>query len=347
MSDLIRDLGRSKLKAEILTSRLKEWDLLDNSCQVTASRNRDLTFSQYFLLEENLCFCHDMHGLFSAIGIHCVASEWRLFIDSSSRSLKAVLLHNGNKLPSTPIAHSVHHKENYKNVKRLLKSVQYNDFEWEVIGDFKMIAFLVVLQGGNTKFPCYLCLWDSRDTSSHYKKKDWPRREQHDIGIHNVKFRRLVQTEKILMPPLHIKLGLMKQFVAALDSTSNSFKILQRTFPKLSEAKVKAGVFVGPDIRKLMANDEEFRNSLNEVEQAAWDSFKDISKNFLGNQKSASYETIVANMVRNYEAIGCRMSLKLHMLDSHLENFRQNLGSYSEEQGERFHQDVMKFEQRY
>ncbi|CAG9789605.1 unnamed protein product [Diatraea saccharalis] len=34
--------------------------------------------------------------------------QWRLFIDSSKISLKAVLLHNGNEFPSVPLAHGVH-----------------------------------------------------------------------------------------------------------------------------------------------------------------------------------------------------------------------------------------------
>ena len=41
------------------------------------------------------------------------------------------------------------------------------------------------------------------------------------------------------------------------------------------------------------------------------------------------------------------MSLKLHMLDAHLEKFKDNMGDYSEEQGERFHQDVKEIERRY
>ena len=42
--------------------------------------------------------------------------DWRLFIDSSKRSLKCVLLHNGNKLDSIPIAHSTKMKEDYNNI---------------------------------------------------------------------------------------------------------------------------------------------------------------------------------------------------------------------------------------
>ena len=49
---------------------------------------------------------------------------WSLFVDSSARSLKAVLLHNGNKYPSIPIAHSVHLKEGCENLKHLLRLVK-------------------------------------------------------------------------------------------------------------------------------------------------------------------------------------------------------------------------------
>ena len=35
------------------------------------------------------------------------------------------------------------------------------------------------------------------------------------------------------------------------------------------------------------------------------------------------------------------------MLDAHLNEFKENLGAYSEEHGERFHQDIKDFECRY
>ena len=41
------------------------------------------------------------------------------------------------------------------------------------------------------------------------------------------------------------------------------------------------------------------------------------------------------------------MSVKFHFLHSHLEYFPDNLGYYSEEQGERFHQDLNVMERRY
>lgn len=52
-------------------------------------------------------------------------------------------------------------------------------------------------------------------------------------------------------------------------------------------------------------------------------------------------------MTENFKELGCLMNLKIHFLDSHLDWYPKNLGDYSEEQGERFHQDIKKMERRY
>lgn len=41
------------------------------------------------------------------------------------------------------------------------------------------------------------------------------------------------------------------------------------------------------------------------------------------------------------------MSYKLHFLHAHLNDFSENLGAVSEEQGERFHQDIKEMDRRY
>ena len=90
LNDLIRDLSLTKSGAELLASRLGEWNLLRKDCKSTAYRKRHAQFSVYFTVDGNLCYCKDVNGLFAAIGIEHVPLQWRLFIDSSSRSLKAV-----------------------------------------------------------------------------------------------------------------------------------------------------------------------------------------------------------------------------------------------------------------
>ena len=61
-------------------------------------------------------------------------------------------------------------------------------------------------------------------------------------------------------------------------------KHIQKLFPKLLEAKIKAGVFVGPQVRRLIESDK-FPEKLSEVELAAWTSFVSLVKGFLGNHK--------------------------------------------------------------
>ena len=54
-----------------------------------------------------LWFSSNIDGLFKCLSLNHDPAEWCLFIDSSKRNLKAVLLHNGYLKPSIPIA-SVH-----------------------------------------------------------------------------------------------------------------------------------------------------------------------------------------------------------------------------------------------
>ncbi|GFV21245.1 uncharacterized protein TNCV_183961 [Trichonephila clavipes] len=112
--------------------------------------------------------------------------EWRLFIDSSKRSLKAVLLHNGNRYASVPVGHSVHLKECYENLEFILNKLSYSDHKWTICGNLKVISMLLGQQSGYTKFPCFLCEWDSRDKKQHYVKQTWPIRKTLIPGVKNV-----------------------------------------------------------------------------------------------------------------------------------------------------------------
>ena len=97
------------------------------------------------------------------------------------------MLHNGNTLPSIPIAYSVTMKESYENLKTILTSILYNVHKWHVCADFKVIAMLTGLQPGYTKFCCFLCLWDSRARTEHYVRKHWPAKDEIEQGKHNIK----------------------------------------------------------------------------------------------------------------------------------------------------------------
>ena len=114
----------------------------------------------------------------------------------------------------------------------------------------------------------------------------------------------------------------------------------------MSDAKLNAGVFTGPDIRKLML-DTNFDKMLNPQELRAWLAFKAVVSGFLGNNREPNYVNLVEELLSAYHSLGCSMSIKMHFLHSHLDFFSENLGALSDEQGERFHQDIAEMERRY
>ena len=127
-------------------------------------------------MKGGLVYCTDVGGIMQEFGYSHRPEEWRLFIDSSKLSLKAVLLHNKNILPSIPVGYAAHMKETYENMKNLLQSINYEQYCWQLCGDFKVIAILLGLQHGYIKYCCFLCEWDSFAGHEHYLKKEWPKR---------------------------------------------------------------------------------------------------------------------------------------------------------------------------
>jgi len=100
---------------------------------------------QFFKMERGLVACIDIDGLMQTLNINRSSLDWRLLIESSKLSLKAVILHNGNTLPSIPVGHSVHNKESYENMKILMEVINYDKFKWQIRGDIKLIALLLNL----------------------------------------------------------------------------------------------------------------------------------------------------------------------------------------------------------
>ena len=85
-----------------------------------------------------------------------------------------------------------------------------------------MLGFLLGLQGGYTKYSCFLCMWNGRADGENYEKIHWPKQQELTPGMYNVIKEPLGNMENVLLPPLHIKLGLVKQFTKALDFESFS-----------------------------------------------------------------------------------------------------------------------------
>ena len=223
-------------------------------------------------------------------------------------------------------------KDSYENLVVLLDRINYKDHNWMICGDLKIVCMLLGQQAGYTKFPCFLCEWDSRARNLHWTQERWLSKGSLTPGTKNILRESLVDPKKVLLPPLHIKLGSVEQFVKALPREGEGFTYLCRKFPGLSDAKIKEGVFVGPDIRKLM-KDENFEDCLGEAEKDTWISFKNVIKNFLGNYKSPDYKNIVGRILEKFKVLGCNISLKVHFLHAHFDHFSENLRDMCKEQG--------------
>ena len=98
-----------------------------------------------------------------------------------------------------------------------------------------------------------------------------------------------------------------------MNPEGEAFKHIQELFPQLSEAKVIGGIFVCPQVKRLMESDS-FLEKLSVAESRSWESFVSVVKGFLGNRKVSNFIDIVEELVNAYEKMGCRMSLKLHIL---------------------------------
>ena len=74
-------------------------------------------------------------------------------------------------------------------------------------------------------------------------------------GERNVPNDSLVNPNDNLLLPQHIKLGLMKNIVKFMNKNGEALQYLRSKFPRLSDAKIKGGIFVGPQIRKIRKDD--------------------------------------------------------------------------------------------
>ena len=112
-----------------------------------------------------------------------------------------------------------------------------------MIGNF-FVALLTGMQTYFIKYCYYLCEWDSRAKDKHYIIRNWPHGKTFSPDRKNVVQDPLVRKESIFLPPLHNKLGLIKQFVKVMDKAGEGFSFFKNKFPFLNEAEIKKGILM-------------------------------------------------------------------------------------------------------
>ncbi|KAF2359026.1 hypothetical protein FHG87_010219 [Trinorchestia longiramus] len=145
-------------------------------------------------------------------------------------------------------------------------------------------------------------------------------------GEHGVQGNPLVDMNKVFLPPLHIKLGLMKHFVKAIDRNCAASQHLYILFPALSSVKLKESIFVGPQIREVL-KDKDFEELFTLKELRTWEAFKSVCHGFLANTRGPDYQECIEELLQSDEDLGYRMSLKIHFLHSHFNFFPRSTRS--------------------
>jgi len=109
--------------------------------------------------------------------------ERQLFIETSKASLKGIHLHTGNEFLTVLVFRATQMKESYEPMHLLLSYL-------------KIIALLVGMQLGLTKFCCFLCECNSCAKDCHFSIKEQPKCEQFQPGQKNIR-KPLVHQENI------------------------------------------------------------------------------------------------------------------------------------------------------
>lgn len=119
---------------------------------------------------------------------------------------------------------------------------------------------------GYTKYCCFLSLWDSRYKGNQYERKVWPERTVHISGHQNIARPALVPMDKILLPPLHIKLGIVKNFVKRLNKDSESFAYVSFYFLRVAQCIVQQILDIQPFLENISDADQMARDSCQPVQ---------------------------------------------------------------------------------
>lgn len=90
-----------------------------------------------------------------------------------------------------------------------------------------------------------------------------------------------------------------------------------------------------------------FTRILTDEERRGWVFVKEVISRLLGKKRSGAYGPFLEGMMTSFEQLNVHMSLKIHYLHCHVDDFLQQMSTESDEHGERFHQIAAVMEARY
>ncbi|KAJ8884539.1 hypothetical protein PR048_016396 [Dryococelus australis] len=141
--------------------------------------------------------------------------------DNSKRSLTFISLHSGNRYGLIKVFHSTSIKEEYTTISSVLEKLQYQVHQFFICVDLR---------------------WHMRQHSQIrllVKKRLTFEKKNMVHGEKNVISTTFFALGRIILPPLRIKLGLMKLSVKALNRNCSGFEYISKQLPGFSAGKLK------------------------------------------------------------------------------------------------------------
>jgi len=123
-------------------------------------------------------------------------------------------------------------KKTYTNMYLFLRALICSIYGWKACGDLKFIGFLLGLQS------VFFVNGMAEHKTNITKLWIGPCEKLQSQGGKYVRNRPLIDKGQILLPPPHIKLGLMKNFVKAKSKHGKSFEYLREKFERKFERKI-------------------------------------------------------------------------------------------------------------
>ena len=150
-----------------------------------------------------------------------------MFINNSKQSLKCVLLYNDNKYGSILIVHSTKMTEEQETITLVLQDISY---KWLICVDVKMVNFLLDQLSGYINYACFSVSRIVDLSMSTGEENNGLLGENVVVGKMNVIAKALVDWDLVILPLLHIKLGLMKLFLKVLSKKGAALTICGKNF---------------------------------------------------------------------------------------------------------------------
>lgn len=109
--------------------------------------------------------------------------------------------------------------------------IKYQNHQYSISVDLKMVHVLLGQQNVyKEKYPCFLSLQNSEGKKNHWAQKEWRKSDSMAVGKEYIINTPIVGREKIILPPLHVMLDLMKQFLKALNKDGLCFAYMGKCY---------------------------------------------------------------------------------------------------------------------